>query len=263
MVAQIQQADAESQLVTQTSAADQTMARQKAATEQAAVLHDQAKKLIDGDSGLAARFKEFTDLAAKLKADVSKADEYAAKSARAYADALASVGKFSSHISELQLDSSDPLNKVAKDTQSKALLTLSQAAAREEVARAHLIGYTTANLLATAADAMDQAYKAAAEAGATGAAAADKDKADNQDAALREFKAAGDSAKSVAEGAREGAPEKWLGYTLEAVALHGQYIINGQGKADYIAAAQAAEAQNPFLQLNAFASTPSAPPAAR
>jgi hypothetical protein len=255
MVAQIQQADAESQLTTATSAGDQSMARQKSATDQAAVLHDQAKKLIDGDSGLAARYKEFSDLATKLKADVSKADDYAAKSARAYADALASAGKFASRISDLQLDSSDPLNKAAKDTQAKALLTLAQAAAREEVAQANLIGYTAANLSATAATAMSQAYKAAAEPQEAGVAAADKDKTENEDAALREFKAAGDSAKAVADGAKDGSPEKWLGYTLAAVALHGQYLINGQNKSEYVAAGQAAEAQNPFLQLNALAGT--------
>jgi chromosome segregation ATPase len=256
MVAQIQQADAESQLATATSAGEQSMARQKAATDQAAVLHEQAKKLIDGDDGLAAKFKEFTELAAKLKADVTKADDYAAKSARNYADALASAGKFASHISEMQLDSSDPLNKVAKDTQSKALLTLSQAAAREEVARANMIGYTTANLASTAANAMAQAYKAAAEPHDTGLAAADEDKARNLDAALREFKAAGDSAKAVADSARDGAPEKWLGYTLAAVALHGEYLLTGQNKAEFVAAAESAQQQNPFLQLNAFAGMP-------
>jgi hypothetical protein len=142
-------------------------------------------------------------------------------------------------------------------------LTLSQAAAKEEVARAHLVAYTAANLASTAANAMSQAYQAAAQPQETGAAAADKDKSANQDAALREFKEAADTAKSVADGARDGSPEKWLGYTLAAVALHGQYIINGQGKAEYVAAAQAAQAQNPFLQLNAFAGISAQAPTAR
>ncbi len=262
MTAQIQQAAAESQLASATSAADQSVQRQKSATDQAAVLHGQAKKLIDGESGLAARFKEFTDLATKLKADVTKADEYANKAARAYQDALASAGKFSTRISDMQLDPSDPLNKVAKDSQSKAFITLAQAAAKEEVARANLIGYTAANLAATADDAMSQAYKAAAEPHDTGTAAADKDKAANQDAALREFESAAGTAKSVADSAHDGSPEKWLGYTLAAVALHGRYIINGQNKAEYQAAAQAAQTQNPFLQLNTLAGAAPAAPAA-
>ncbi len=255
MVAKIQQADADSQLASATSAAEQSVTRQKNATDQAAVLHGQAKKLIDGDSGLAARFKEFTDLAAKLKGDVAKAEDYAAKSAKAYQDALASAGKFSTRITDLQLDPADPLNKVAKDNQSKSLITLSQAAAKEEVARANLVAYTAANLTATAANAMAQAYKAAGTPQDTGTAEADKDKAANQEAALREFEAAANTAKNVADSARDGTPEKWLGYTLAAVALHGRYIINGQNQAEYQAAAQAAQTQNPFLQLNTLANT--------
>ncbi len=259
-MAKIQQADAQSQITSATSGNQQSDMRVKNANQQASTLHDQAKQLLGGDRGLDAKYKAFTDLADSIKADISTALSASNASAAAYAAASQSQGKFTSSIAELNLDPSDPLMK-AKQNQAhlKNILTLGQVAAKDEVGRTNLIAYIVGQLRATAAQAMTQAYAAAGTPKDTGADAAAAAAATAKDDALSNFDSAATTADSIAATAADGSPEKWLAYTLKAVALHGKYLITHQpaDQKDYQMAAQNAQAQNPFLELSGLTPAPS------
>ena len=130
MAAKIQQADAQSQLTSATSGNQQGELRVKNANQQATTLHDQAKQLLAGDTGLDARYKAFTDLADSIKNDISKASAASNAAATSYAAAAQSQGKFISSIGELNLDPSDPLMKAkANQNHLKNVLSLGQVAA--------------------------------------------------------------------------------------------------------------------------------------
>ena len=106
---------------------------------------------------------------------------------------------------------------------------------------------------------MSQAYAAAGTPKDTGAAAAGAAASTAKEDALSNFDSAAQTADSIAQTAPEGSPEKWLAYTLKAVALHGKFLITHQPTdlKDYQMAAQTAQAQNPFLELSGLTPPPS------
>ena len=259
-MAKIQQADAQSQITSATSGNEQSDMRVKNANQQASTLHDQAKQLLAGETGLDAKYKVFTDLADSIKADISKSSAASNAAAAAYAAATQSEGKFISSLGELNLDPSDPLMKAkANQAHLKNILTLGQVAAKDEVGRTNLIAYIVGQLRSTAAKAMSQAYAAAGTPKDAGVESADKDADAAKADALSNFDSAATTADSIASIAADGSPEKWLAYTLKAVALHGKYLITHQPTdlKDYQMAAQNAQAQNPFLELSGLTPPPS------
>lgn len=258
-MAKIQEADAQSQLTSATSGNKQSDMRVQNANQQAKNLHDQAKELLGGDNGLDAKYKAFTELADSIKGDITKAASASSAAAQSYASAAQSEGKFISKLSDLNLPSDDPLMKgKANQNHLKAVLTLGQVAAKDEAGRTNLIAYIVGQLRSTAAKAMSQAYAAAGTPKDTGAEAADRDTDTAKTEALSNFDSAATTADSIATVAPEGSPEKWLAYTLKAVALHGKYLITHQPNdmKDFQAAAQAAQAQNPFLELSGLTPSP-------
>ena len=256
----IQQAEAESQITSATSGNQQSDMRVKNANQQASTLHDQAQQLLGGETGLDARYKAFTDLADSIKADITAASSASNAAAAAYAAATQSEGKFISSITELNLDPSDPLMKTKHyQANLKNILSLGQVASKDEVGRTNLIAYIVGQLRSTAAKAMSQAYAAAGTPKDTGAEAADKDTDAAKTDSLSNFDSAATTADAIASTAPDGSPEKWLAYTLKAVALHGKFLITHQPDdlKDYQLAAQNAQSQNPFLELSGLTPPPS------
>lgn len=254
-MAKIHQADAESQLASATSGNKQGDMRVKDATDQAKVLHDQAKQLLAGDAGLEAKYKAFSDLAESIKSDISKANAASNGAANAYAAASSAYGKYLSELAGRGLPDNDPLvsgNTKKNQTHLKAILQLGQSAAKSEVGRTNLIAYTVGSLKVAAGNAMKQAYAAAGTPKDMGTIAADSDTNTAREAALSAFESAASLAETVAGTALDGSPEKWLGYTLQAIADHGKFLISGQPKDhdDFVAAAKNAQTQNPFLELS-------------
>jgi hypothetical protein len=254
-MAKIHQADAESQLTSATSGNRQGDQRVKDATDQAKVLHDQAKQLLGGDAGLEAKYKAFADLAESIKADISKAGAASNGAVNAYAAASTSYGKYLSELADRGLPDGDPLvsgNTKKNQQHLKAILQLGQSAAKSEVGRTNLIAYTVGLLKATSANAMTQAYAAAGSPKDTGVVSADADAMAAKNDAMSAFESAASLAEAVAGTAGDGSPEKWLGYTLQAIADHGKFLINNSptDHDDYVAAAKNAQSQNPFLELS-------------
>lgn len=220
---------AEQKLSTAQAASDDSAAFAKGNAGRAAALKKAADGLVNGDDGVAARFKTFSALAAKIDGEIKSAaadaDHAASGFGSAASDFTAFRKSFQDRIEKANLDSADPVVKFSKDERFSTLLKWSQANAQIQSGQVNLAGYQAAKIASLAAT-------QAAAAGVSDAASPISGK-DYQSAAAARFATAAQTASSIDSGRANPDVDKikWIGYSLEALAYHGQSLTDTDDKA--------------------------------
>jgi uncharacterized protein YoxC len=250
--ATILQKQAEVQTAAASNSAQQNSDAAKAANERAGTLRKQAADMIAAKEGLAEQYKEFSSIAADLQKDIEAAAKFAETADKAYASAIAELDLQKSQLAELQLEPTHVLMKLSESRDQRAMLTLQQAAAKQEVGRANLMGHISERFQKIANDAMAAASKAAKQAAPAGAPSDSGKK--YGDVAIKAFT---DAAKLASDARKlsNKEPINWLSWTIESVALHGAHTIDNDPAKLLAAQTAAATAKdlNPFLQISTLA----------
>jgi chromosome segregation ATPase len=259
---QLQQAEAEAKQAAVTANAKQGADAAEVAANRAAALRKQAKDLIESEHGLAAQVKDFNALAADAQKDVDQAAKTSSTADAAFKNALSQLDTQRSKLRDMNLEPGNSLAKVVEAPETKAILQLNQATAKEELARANLMGQSTESLQGLVSESVAVAHKAAkmtAEPPAT--APSTRKYAETAATTFAEAARLADQARG-GSGTGGGAI-RWLALTLKAVALHGEATAsnNPEKLKEAQAAAAAAREENPFLPLSALAGNPDNAPA--
>jgi len=207
------------------AALEQGNATAQQAKSQAQSLRDAAAKLVADKDGVKDQLEALVATAAKLDKEVKDAAGSADLAAGSYIMAMSDYRKFQSELRDkiepLNLDTSDPLQKIAKDERASALLMWSQSAANQQSGRVKL----------AAADALGAADIAARVAVQAKAAA----KTDIPDAKAYRTQATETFTKAVqSAGFGTGIDVdkmKWIGKSLEATANYGLYLSTNSPRA--------------------------------
>ncbi len=236
-------------------AADDAAVNTKATDAYTTAQRTEARKLVDGSTGLAAQVKTLSELVTTIETEVAVAGKSAENSEKGYRDALAKLQAYQSQVVAKFADSktgadADPLLKLAQDKAPVQLMQLQQAEARQQMGRVHVAAWAASSLQKTALDAAAVAHKNAGLSLSVPSDLADTAKAESL-AAIKEFDAALDLVKTATAGAKDTSSVKWLGETLRAVSYHGKYVVSGDSADKASASASAKEAMrlNPRLQL--------------
>jgi 5-deoxy-D-glucuronate isomerase len=254
---QLQQQEAEARQAAATASAKESADAAEMATNRAAALRKQAKDLIEGEHGLAAQVKEFNALANDAEKDLEQAAKSATMANAAFSSAVSQLDAERTKLRAMNLEPGNSLTKIVEAPEAKAILLLNQATAKEELARANLMGQSSESLQGLVSQSVAVANKAAKLSAETPTTAVSTKK--YAETAATNFADAARLADQARGGSGTGGGAiRWLALTLKSVALHGEATAtnNPQTLKEAQAAAAAAREENPFLPLSALAGNP-------
>jgi hypothetical protein len=192
-------------------------------------LRASAAKIVNDPDGVKARLTAFTAAYAKVDDKITAAMAAADQSSASYGLAIKDYNEARSEakkiLDERQItETADPLAKFAKDDRMVAILLWSQSAAAQQGGR---VAFAAMKMQEVAGTAMDVAGKALAAAKETGNAKLAEKPYDGE--ALKRFTNAADIVGKAnlmpAPSGQDLDRIKWIGYSLEASAIGGQYRV--------------------------------------